>query len=191
MNLQMAKKTTQLASYFIVVLSCAVSLVAFSQFRIRCELGDAAEFFHASGHSHANHHHSESSQVVSDDARGHAQAVSHEYAHAHGIPHSHAKNNHQHAETTQQEHGAASKVANAQKGSKEDDACCSSTGFTEFNVSKSFAHLSPAFITALIQYVIAVLDPVDVSLDLRSELFAKLNAPPPLSPHIPTTILRI
>jgi hypothetical protein len=191
MNLKMAKKTTQLASYFIVVLSCAVSLVAFSQFRIRCELGDAAELFHPTGHSHANHHHPESSEVASDEAQGHAQAVSHEYAHAHGIRHSHAKNSHTHADTTQQEHTAVTKVAHEQKGSKEDDTCCSSTGFTEFNVSKSFAHLSPVFVTALIQYVIAVLDPVDVSLDLRSELFAKLNAPPPLSPHIPTTVLRI
>lgn len=197
MKLKMAKTTTKLASYFIVVLLCAASLVAFSQFRIRCELGEAAELLQASsrgGHSHSDHHHSGNAQVASDDQQRSVEGRTHSHEHSHSAvtPHSQSEYGHSHADSSHQGQGPISKVAHGKKDpKKDDDACCSNTGFAEFNVGKSSAHFSPAFVTALIRYVVAALDLVDVSLDFRSELFAKLNAPPPISPHIPTTILRI
>jgi len=197
MKLKMAKKTTKLASfYFIVVFLCAMSVVGLSQFRILCELGEAAELLQSSSQlgdgSHEHHQHSSNDQTASKEAhRAHGHAHAHDQGHSHSgdAPHSHSKQSRAHAD--HQGHSSVGNVAHEKKGSQQDDPCCSATGFTEFNVSKSLAHFSPAFVTALIQYVVAVLDPTDIFAERRSEHFAKLNAPPPISLHIPTTILRI
>lgn len=185
MKLKMAKTTTTLAFYFIVILLCAASLVAFSQFRIRCELAEA-QAPSRGGHSHSDHRHSGNTQAASGDQQRDVQGRTHSHEHSH----SHGGHSHSHADTSH--HGPVSKVAHGKTDSKkDDDACCSGTGFTEFNIGKFSAHFSPAFVTAFIGYVVEVLDPTDALFDFRSELFAKLNAPPPISPHIPTTILRI
>jgi hypothetical protein len=196
MSQEMAKRARKFASCLVIVLACAISLIAFSQFRVRCELDEVAELFRATSHgehAHAGHHHPEAVQSAPQQYQihVHSNGLEHVRSHAHGASHTHGKDGRAQVAVAHHEHGPANALVHERGGSKQEEACCSSTGFTEFNISKIFSHYSPAFIAAFVQYVIAVVDLVDVSADPSSEFFAKLNAPPPLSPHIPTTILLI
>lgn len=198
MQLKMAKTAIKSALYSTFVLTCVISTVAFAQFRILCEIGDASEFagqgsstasrpYDHSVHSHGNsaHTHSKEQPIHSDHEQG-AVVVEGSSGHTHVHGHDHSQSH---------DSKAAPIDVTAHEGTPstppDDEACCKSTGFIEFNTAKAMSQLAPHFVTALISYVVSIIDPVEFTRDSRSFLLTKLNAPPPLSLHIPTTILRI
>lgn len=152
------------------VLTCAAAIVSLAQARMLCEMGEVSSRAAPASESGKSSQHSRS------DGHNHAHGGGHD--HAQNLAHDHSENSHE------SEHA---------KESSSEEECCDKIGPTNFVSVFSKPHditFGLSCLTALC-FTVATLENLYESEKSKGVPRVHPSIPPPLSPHIPSTILRI
>ncbi len=163
-----------------IVAFCAVSVVALSQVRMLCELGD--KLHSANSHSHSSPGSSlDSSHDSSADGTEHHNGSTDEGTHTRkAVSSGDATHSHDHA------HSGAS---DSEEG---EESCCDSISSGQWASGPTIVQVEPSSFLHVLVFTILRYDPSILAVTKEQLRLSRSNAPPPLSlSHIPTTVLLI
>ena len=161
------RRSNTIIRWFFLVM-CALPSLAFAQYKILCDLREMQPHEHGSGATHSHE---------GDHGSGHE----HSHADAHGHSHDAAEHHHEHASTEPGD------------DANPEEECCDNISADLFSAERLTATRPQLDFRVLFAFdAPGACETLTCQVDGRRIFWRDRRAiPPPLSPHIPTTILRI